>query len=160
MTRDAPTEQESLARVYHLILTSFVREGRAPHYAELAGILGIGVEEARPLQRALLALGGPHWAHPGTDLVAGFAPFSNIATHYRVSVGGEQRWFAQCGMESLAVSWLFPGREVRIDAPCLCCGEPMALRMRDGIVLDADPATLVGHINHPPDAAITDWPYT
>lgn len=153
-------ERGALARVYHLILSGFVRDGRAPHYLELAGRLGVSVEEARRLQRALLALGGPHWAHPGTDLIAGFAPFSNLATHYRLTVDGDQRWFGQCGMESLAVSWLFPGREVRIDAPCLCCGAPMAVRMRDGAVLDADPPTIVGHVNVPPGAAIEDWPHT
>src|SRR5437870_3668851 len=103
MTHAVPGEQEALARAYHLILRGFVREGHAPHYLELAGQLGVGGEEARRLQRALLALGGPYWAHPGTDLIAGFAPFSNLATHYRISVDGEQRWFGQCGVESLAV---------------------------------------------------------
>jgi hypothetical protein len=99
MTHAVQGEQEELARAYHLILAASC----ATHYLELAGQLGCGVEEARRLQRALLALGGPHWAHPGTDLIAGFAPFSSIATHYRISVDGEQRWFGQCGVESLVV---------------------------------------------------------
>ncbi len=113
-----------LARVYHTIMGGFVRDGRAPHYTDLAFALGVSADHARRLQQDLLALGGPHWAHPGTDLIVGFAPFSNLATPYRVTVDGEQRWYAECGLEALAVSWLFPGREVRIDARCLAIRAP------------------------------------
>jgi len=155
------SEQSHLAHVYHLILTGFIRDGRAPHFTDLAVMLGVAVDEARRLQRATLsALGGPHWAHPGTDVIVGFSPFSNLPTPYLVSVDGEQRWYGQCGVESLAVSWLFPGREVRIDACCPDCAEPMMVCMRDGQVLDASPDTMVGHINLPPFAPIEDWAYT
>ncbi len=41
--------------------------------------------------------------------------------------------------------WLFPGQEVRIDAPCLDCGEPMFVRMRDDEILEADPPGIAGH---------------
>ncbi len=34
------------------ITRHFVEHGRAPHYSELAGMLGIGIEEARTVQRA------------------------------------------------------------------------------------------------------------
>jgi hypothetical protein len=34
-------------------------------------------------------------------------------------------------MEVLAVRWLFPGKEVRIDTVCLDCGEPIVVRMLD-----------------------------
>ena len=149
-----------LARVYHTIMRGFVRDGRAPHYTDLALALGVTVERARQLQQDLLALGGPHWAHPGTDLIVGFAPFSNLATPYRVTVGGEQRWYAECGLEALAVSWLFPGREVRIHARCLDCAEPLALRMRDGAVAEATPETMVAQTNLPPGRWAEDWGLT
>ncbi len=45
--------------------------------------------------------------------------------------------------------WLFPGREVRIDALCLDCAEPMVVRLRDEEILEVDPPTLVGHANIP-----------
>jgi hypothetical protein len=155
------SDMRLLARVYHLILAGFVRDGRAPHFTDLAVRLGVGVEEARRLQReTLAALGGPHWAHPGTDLIVGFSPFSNLPTPYLVSVDGDQRWYGQCGVESLAVSWLFPGREVRVDARCPDCAEPMTVRMRDGRVLEAAPETIVAHVNVPPFAPIEDWPFT
>jgi hypothetical protein len=86
---------------------------------------------------------------PDTDYIASFAPFSSVPTQYLVSVDGEQRWYAQCGFEALAMTWMFPGKEVRIDCPCLDCGEPISVRMRDGALLEVEPATLVGHTNLP-----------
>jgi hypothetical protein len=50
-------------------------------------------------------------------------------------------------MEVLAVRWLFPGTEVRVDTHCLDCGEPILIRMRDEVILEVDPPTTVGHIN-------------
>lgn len=45
--------------------------------------------------------------------------------------------------------WLFPGKEVRIDTRCLDCAEPIRIRMRDEDILEADPGTVVGHMNVP-----------
>ena len=44
-------------------------------------------------------------------------------------------------MESLAVRWLFPGREVVVDSKCLDCGGSIRLRMRDDEILEIDPQT-------------------
>lgn len=49
----------------------------------------------------------------------------------------------------LAVRWLFPGTEIRIDTRCLDCGEPIFVRMRDDNILEVNPATTVGHMNIP-----------
>ena len=35
-------------------------------------------------------------------------------------------------MESLAVRWLFPGKEVVVESRCLDCGGSIRLRTRDG----------------------------
>jgi len=43
------------------------------------------------------------------------------------------------------VRWLFPGKTVRVDAPCLDCGEPMVVEMRDEEVSSVQPATIVGY---------------
>jgi hypothetical protein len=45
------------------------------------------------------------------------------------------------------VRWLFPGEEVRIDARCLDCGQPILVRMRDEKILEVNPPTTVGHLN-------------
>ena len=49
----------------------------------------------------------------------------------------------------LAVRWLFPGTEIRIDTRCLDCGQPILVRMRDEDILEVNPATTVGHMNIP-----------
>jgi hypothetical protein len=53
------------------------------------------------------------------------------------------------------VRWLFPGTEVRIDSPCLDCGEPIVVRMRDEEILEVDPPTTVGHMNLPLSKLLT-----
>jgi hypothetical protein len=58
-------------------------------------------------------------------------------------------------MEVLAVRWLFPGTEVRIDTRCLDCGEPILIRMRDEEILEVDPPTTVGHMNVPLSKILT-----
>jgi hypothetical protein len=49
----------------------------------------------------------------------------------------------------LAVRWLFPGAEIRIDTHCLDCGQPIRIRMRDEEILEVNPPTTVGHMNIP-----------
>jgi hypothetical protein len=88
------------------------------------------------------------WLHPETDYIASFPPLNNLPTQYRVTVRGAQRWFAQCGFEATSVTWLFPGETVRIDAPCLDCGDPVTVEMRDGRIVWVDPPGVVGHLNY------------
>jgi len=130
-------------------MAGLVETGRALHYAELAAALGCTVEEGRQALREVMASGIPGWLHPGTDYVVSCPPLNNLPTQYRISVDGQQKWFAQCGFESLGVCWLFPGKTVLIEAPCLDCNEPMAIEMRDGQLLRVEPGEIVGHLNHP-----------
>jgi hypothetical protein len=143
------TEPSVLDRAYHFILRTFVETGRAPRSEALAAALGLEAEAGRALLHALMAQDILSWLHPGTDEIAAFAPFHTQPTPYRISVRGEQRWFAQCGFETLAVSWLFPGATVTIDAPCRDCGEPLRLDMQDGRILAADPPEMVAFVDVP-----------
>ena len=143
-------EPQMLSRMYHTIMMSFVNRGFAPHFTELATQLDLPPEEARQTLRELVELGLPGvWQRPDTDYIESFAPFHNLASQHRIEVDGESRWFGQCGFESLAVTWVFPGREVNITTPCLDCGDPIRLRMRDGELLEVDPEGVVGHTNNP-----------
>ena len=63
----------------------------------------------------------------------------------RITVRGEQRWFAQCGFEALACSWMFPGEIVDIKAPCLLGDDSLHLKMKDGELVLVDPETIVGY---------------
>lgn len=44
-------DRQVLARAYHTILAGFVRDGRAPHYTEVAVMLGVPPAEALQVQR-------------------------------------------------------------------------------------------------------------
>ena len=136
-----------LDRAFHRIMHELVETGRAPHYAELARVLGLPVDEGRQTLLAVMQAYPIGWLHPETDYIASFPPLNNLPTQYRVTVRGEQKWFAQCGFEATSVTWLFPGTAVRIDAACLDCGEPVRVEMRDGRLLSVDPPGIVGHLN-------------
>ena len=112
------------------------------------------------MQRELTASGLPIWAHPDTDHLAGMSPFSSIPTPYRISIDGRDKWYALCGLDSLAVRWLFPGKEVEINSHCFDCAEPLQVRMRDDAILSMLPETIVGHANLPAPRWNANWPYT
>lgn len=137
------------AQLYHQVMKGYVDTGVAPHYVDIAKALGWTTDRARAVLHEVVALPLPVWLHPGTDLIASFAPFSSLPTLYRISIDGEAHGWAQCGLEALAVSWLFPGREVRVDSRCPDCGDPIQVTMRDGDLLDTSPAGMVAHINIP-----------
>jgi len=64
-------------------------------------------------------------------------------------VDDEQRWFGQCGLESLAMTWVFPGKLVTVDAPCLDCGEPLSVDVLDGVIKRADPEGIAFYVHVP-----------
>lgn len=84
-----------LDRAYSEIMKRFIHTGQAPHYTELANSLGLDMEEGRRLVHDLMSSGVPGWIHPGTDWIASFPPFNNQPTQYRLTIDGEQKWFAQ-----------------------------------------------------------------
>ena len=90
------TDEQTLARAYHAVMRWFVNTGRAPHFTELAAEFGVDADRGLELQTEMLeAIGGPHWADPGSKLIVGFDPFSNAPTQYRITVDGEQKWYGE-----------------------------------------------------------------
>ncbi|MBI5585394.1 MAG: hypothetical protein HY892_16405 [Deltaproteobacteria bacterium] len=59
----------------------------------------------------------------------------------------------------MAVSWLFPGKTVRIEAPCLDCGLPVRVEMKDGVVLGTEPEAPVAYTPVPLREWFKDIPY-
>ena len=149
---NAPDPYE-LDRTYHFILTSWVEHAHAPHFTDIARALSMHPDEARQRLHAVIATGLPNWLFPATDLIASFAPFHNLPTPYRVTVDGRSGWYAQCGFESVAVSWVFPGRGVRIDATCLDCGDVLQVEVRDGSIATEVPRGIVAYV----DVPFRDW---
>src|SRR4029453_5689803 len=119
-------------RMFHRIMRGLIDTGSAPHHAELARALRLGLEEGASPPPDVMPAYPIGWLPPETDYIASFPPLNNLPTQYRITVRGEQRWFAQCGFEATSATWLFPGQTVRVDAPCLDCGDPVTVEMRDG----------------------------
>ncbi len=96
-------DMKFLDRVFYLIIQHFIATGQAPYYTDLAKDLGLSVEEGRKLLHELMEAPCPAytvghypcWLYPGTDYIASFAPFNNLPTQYRITIDGEQKWFAQ-----------------------------------------------------------------
>ena len=82
-------------RAYTAVLDHFIKTGRAPHYTELAATLGLGPEEARQVQRKAADSAIACWFVTDTDYVESWAPFSNVPTHYLVTIEGDQKWYGQ-----------------------------------------------------------------
>ena len=62
----------------------------------MASALGVSMEEGRRALHELMSAGVlGMWLFPDTDYISSFAPFSNLPTQYRLTIGGEQKWFAQ-----------------------------------------------------------------
>jgi hypothetical protein len=88
---------QQLDRTYHFIMEAFVERGQAPHFTEMAKAFSIAPEQGKRLLHELMNTGLPLpiWLFPDTDLIASFSPFNNLPTQYRISVDGQQKWFAQ-----------------------------------------------------------------
>ena len=92
------SDRPMLQRAYTTILKNFVDTGRAPHYSELADLLDIDINAARELQREVATDAAPvagSWLAHDTDNIESWAPFSNVPTHYLITVDGVQKWYGQ-----------------------------------------------------------------
>lgn len=145
-------------RAYASIMARIVETGQAPHFTELAHELGIAIDRARLAMHDLCAI-TPGWMHPGTDYLASFPPFNVQPTQYRITIDDHPGWFGQCGFESLAVRWLVPESRVRIEAPCLDCGEPMTVEMQGEQIIAVEPDTIVGYSSQPVGGEASTRPF-
>jgi hypothetical protein len=143
------SETGKLDKTFHIIMKRMVETGQAPHYTEIAKELGVSMEEGRKALHDLFSARIHGFLFPNTDFIASFAPFNNLPTQFRITIEGQQKWFAQWAFESLAVCWLFPGKTVRVDTPCPDCGEPIRVDIRDGVILKAEPEGLIGYVAVP-----------
>ena len=84
-----------LDKAFSNIMMRLVETGQAPQYTELASDLGLFVEEGRQTLHNLIATGIPAWLHPDTDYLVSFPPFNVLPNQYRITIRGEQKWFAQ-----------------------------------------------------------------
>ena len=85
-----------LDKTYSVVMRGFVETGQAPNYTEIAAELGVSPREGRQALRKLFSVRAvPGWLYPKVDTVVSMAPFNNLPTQYRITIDGEQKWFAQ-----------------------------------------------------------------
>jgi hypothetical protein len=149
--------EEMRNRAYNEVTQGFVDTGHSPHYTELAPALGVTPDEALEAQHEAVDHSLFCWFAPETDYISSWAPFSNIPNHHRITIGGEQKWFGQCGVEVLCAPRMFPGKEATIETRCPTTGTPITVRIKDGEILDLAPSTAVVLINHPFDRITTPF---
>jgi len=89
------SDTQILDKTHYFILKRMKDTGQAPHYTEIAAELDVSPEEGRQTLHKLFASGVYGWLYPNTEFIASYAPFNNQPTQFRVSVDGEQKWFAQ-----------------------------------------------------------------
>lgn len=89
-------EPDQLDKTFDLIMRTMVERGYAPHFSEIGAEFGMMPDDGQNLLREVMETGAmPMWLHPGTDLIASFAPFHNLPNQYRITIEGQTKWFAQ-----------------------------------------------------------------
>ena len=150
--------EPTVRQVRKAIVDGFVATGHAPSVAEIAAGLEISLQEVRHAFREL-----PKYdtfaLERGTENVRILSPFSNLATPFKVAVDGKQRWHGVCGPESLAITFMFPGKTVSVEAHCRDCGDAIRVEMRDGEVLRDEPEGLLIHLGVPVAKWFEDLPF-
>ncbi|HSR47107.1 MAG TPA: hypothetical protein VLL77_03880 [Anaerolineales bacterium] len=92
--------ESEVQRAFTETLRFFTAHARAPHYTELARILGLSPEGGRRLMRQAADVADREgaaacWMAADTDYVEGWAPFSNLPTHHRLKIDGREGWYGQ-----------------------------------------------------------------
>lgn len=90
------TSTDELNTTFHFIMEQILATGKAPDSGAIAADLGVAPAEGQKALRDLFSsLGFPGWLYPDTGAVMSFPPFNLEPTNHRVTIDGEQKWFAQ-----------------------------------------------------------------
>jgi len=137
-----------------LVYQTTVARGRPPRIDEAAAALGVVRSEVAEGFRALAARRLLALA-PGSGEIVMAPPFAANPTPFRVVVG-ERAYFANCVWDAYGVAAALHA-DADVEASCGCCGEPMALAVRDG---RPAPAEGVAHFAVPAKHWWDDIAYT
>ena len=118
-------------RVRLLIYREFVQNGRAPSSNRIAELAEMPVEEIRAAMERLVA-GRVIVLQPESREIMIAAPLSNVPTPYLVRA--KQSFFGACVWDALGIIAMLK-TDATLDTPCPCCGEAMAIEVRDGDLL-------------------------
>ena len=102
-------------RIRKVILDAFVATGRAPSVGDIMATLGVSRPAVLDAFREIGSI-DTFWVEKGTENIRILSPFANLTTPYKVTIAGEQKWYAVCGSGALAIWVFFLGETVQVDA--------------------------------------------
>ena len=160
---------DTTKRIKKIIYDTVIETGFAPKVSMIADNIKISIEEVRTSLHDLeggIIIALQNEAHANIKTFMGeklpkdavlpevgeifyARPFSNFKNHQRVYVNGEQKWYAECSLESASLSNFFPGKKVIVKSLCARTREPVELIQKDGILLDYRPKGLLIHAGLP-----------
>lgn len=111
------------------LMRAFAETGAAPSHDQVAAAAGIAVDDVKAAYRRL-ADDHVIVLAPGTDQIWMAAPFSALATPFRVHVGDRDYW-GNCIWDALGIVALLGGTG-RTTFNCPDCGDPLAVDLQDG----------------------------
>jgi hypothetical protein len=123
---------ELLLQVRRRVYETFVREQQAPRAVDAE--TDAAYRDLHDAHALVL--------HPGTTEIWMLNPFSTVPTPHRVRADGRS-WYGNCAWDALGI----PGAlhaDGRVESECADCGEPVALEVRDGELVEG--AGLLVHI--------------
>jgi hypothetical protein len=130
MITESMTAQATIDNAVRVALFEhFAATGAAPRHDEIGARTSLDRDEVKAAYRRLAD------AHvivlaPGTDEIWMAAPYSAIATPFRVHAGGRAYW-GNCIWDALGIVALRGGTG-RVDFDCPDCGDPLAVDVREG----------------------------
>ncbi len=109
----------------------FLRTGRAPTAAQACEALGSTVPEVQAAYQRLAD--GKALVLQGNGDILMAEPFSAVPTPFVVE-SGKRSWWANCIWDALGVPAMHKD-DARILTSCGCCGDAMALEVKEGRLL-------------------------
>ncbi|MFO7559317.1 MAG: organomercurial lyase [Desulfobacterales bacterium] len=69
-------------------------------------------------------------------------PFANFKNHHQIYVDGEQKWYGECPVECMTISYFFPDKDVIVKSIAHDSKETVEIVGRNGRLLDYSPKSL------------------
>jgi hypothetical protein len=133
--RPATNLPEATRRLHRALIQAFIDHGAAPPAAHLAEAAGIPVADFPTHLRTLVA--ADFLALNAADEISCLYPFSATPTPHSVAIDGQPR-YAMCAIDALGIPAML-GQELGIEGRCAVCNAPIALSVRPGTIMAADP---------------------
>ena len=111
----------------------FIKSGRAPTLAETAEVLTSTASEVQAAYQRLAE--GKALVLQGNGDILMAEPFSAVPTAFVVHTGNRSCW-ANCIWDALGIPAMLKD-DARILTSCGCCGDAMALEVKEGRLLKA-----------------------